>query len=52
MDEVQARAAAKSATSIQVNAYEFDETEISFCERPRHQTLSRKMSRELANRSA
>jgi ribosomal protein S18 acetylase RimI-like enzyme len=47
MDEVQAWAIAKGATSIELNVYEFNEPAISFYERLGYRTLSRKMSKEL-----
>ena len=47
MDEMQAWAIAKGATSIELNVYEFNETAISFYERLGYQTLSRKMSKQL-----
>jgi ribosomal protein S18 acetylase RimI-like enzyme len=52
MDEAQAWAAAKGATSIELNVYEFNETAISFYERLGYQTLSRKMSKELGKEKA
>ncbi len=47
MDEIQAWAVAKGATSIELNVYEFNATAVSFYESLGYQTLSRKMSREL-----
>ena len=47
MDKMQEWAIAKSATSIEVHVYEFNETVISFYERLGYQTFSRKMSKEL-----
>ncbi len=47
MDEAQAWAVAKEATSIELNVYEFNATAISFYERLGYQALSRKMSKEL-----
>ena len=47
MDEAQAWAVAKGATSIELNVYEFNETAISFYEGLGYQTFSRKMSKEL-----
>jgi diamine N-acetyltransferase len=46
MDKMQEWAIAKSATSIELNVYEFNETAISFYERLGFQTFSRKMSKE------
>jgi len=47
MDQAQAWAIAKGATSIELNVYEFNETAISFYERLGYQTISRKMSKVL-----
>jgi len=47
MDQAQAWAIAKGATSIELNVYEFNETAISFYERLGYQTISRKMSKDL-----
>ena len=47
MDKIQEWANVKGATSIELNAYEFNQTAISFYERLGYQVLSRKMSKEL-----
>ncbi len=47
MDEAQAWAIAKGATSVELNVYEFNTTAISFYEGLGYRTLSRKMSKEL-----
>ena len=47
MDEAQAWAIAKRATSIEFNVYEFNESALSFYERLGYRTLSRKMSKDL-----
>ena len=47
MDKMQEWAITKSATSIELHVYEFNETAISFYERLGYQTLSRKMGKEL-----
>ncbi len=47
MDEAQAWAVAKGATSIELNVYEFNATAISFYESLGYRTLSWKMSKEL-----
>jgi ribosomal protein S18 acetylase RimI-like enzyme len=52
MDEVRVWAIAKGATAIELNVYEFNETAIAFYERLGYQTLSRKMSKELAKDKA
>jgi ribosomal protein S18 acetylase RimI-like enzyme len=52
MDQAQAWAVAKGATSIELNVYEFNEPAISFYERLGYQTLSRKMSKELREDNA
>jgi ribosomal protein S18 acetylase RimI-like enzyme len=52
MDEVQAWAIAKGATSIELNVYEFNEPAFSFYDRLGYRTLSRKMSKELREDNA
>ena len=47
MDKMQEWAIAKSATSIELNVYEFNSAAISFYERLGYQALSRKMRKEL-----
>lgn len=47
MDKMQEWAIARSAASIELNVYEFNETAISFYERLGYQTFSRKMSKEI-----
>ncbi|HEY5982077.1 MAG TPA: GNAT family N-acetyltransferase [Anaerolineales bacterium] len=47
MDEAQAWAMARGATSIELNVYEFNETAIAFYESLGYRSLSRKMSKEL-----
>ncbi len=52
MDEAQAWASARGATSIELNVYEFNEDAIAFYERLGYRTLSRKMSKELGRDKA
>ncbi len=47
MDEMQAWAVAKGASSVELNVYEFNQAAIAFYESLGYQTLSRKMSKEL-----
>lgn len=47
MDAMEEWAAAKNATSIELNVYEFNKGAITFYERLGYETLSRKMAKEL-----